>query len=115
MISRRDLLRSGVAAGAGAMLGGSLLPVAASAMEPVRACGILKPGSLPFPTRPAGIPQPDLAPELAEIDHIVMVMMENHSFDNYLGMLPHIARYPRRHFDRCPVLGPCRIPNASQA
>ncbi len=32
---------------------------------------------------------PDLAPELANIDHIIIVMMENHSFDNYFGMLPH--------------------------
>jgi len=97
------------------MLGGSLLPVAASAMEPARGCDILKPGSLPFPARPAGIPQPDLAPELAEIDHIVMVMMENHSFDNYLGMLPHIARYGRRHVDGWPVIGADGIPNAAQA
>jgi phospholipase C len=32
---------------------------------------------------------PDLVPELANIDHIIIVMMENHSFDNYFGMLPH--------------------------
>jgi hypothetical protein len=30
-----------------------------------------QPGSLPFPGRPAGEPQPDLAPELAPIEHIV--------------------------------------------
>ncbi len=39
------------------------------------------PGSLPDPTRPAGT---DTIPE---IDHIVVVMQENHSFDNYLGTL----------------------------
>ena len=47
------------------------------------------PGSLPFPDRPAGMLHPDLVPELANIDHIIIVMMENHSFDNYFGMLPH--------------------------
>ncbi len=44
-----------------------------------------------------------------------MVMMENHSFDNYLGMLPHIARYRRRDVDGWPVLGADGIPNAAQA
>ncbi len=39
-------------------------------------------GSLPFPDRPAGSDDPDL-----DFDHIVVVMMENHSFDNLLGDL----------------------------
>ena len=39
------------------------------------------PGSLPRPDRPAGT---DLLPQ---IRHIVVLMMENHSYDNYLGML----------------------------
>jgi phospholipase C len=39
------------------------------------------PGSLPNPKLPEGT---DTIPE---IDHIVIVMQENHSFDNYLGML----------------------------
>jgi phospholipase C len=45
--------------------------------------GAAQPGSLPDPSRPAGVPT-DALP----FDHIVIVMMENHSFDNYLGMLP---------------------------
>ncbi len=40
-----------------------------------------KPGSRPDPTRPEGI---DTMPE---IEHIVIVMMENHSFDDHFGML----------------------------
>ncbi len=40
-----------------------------------------RPGSLPNPKLPEG------ADTLPEIDHIVVVMQENHSFDNYLGML----------------------------
>ena len=39
------------------------------------------PGSLPDPRLPAGT---DTVPE---IEHIVVVMQENHSFDNYFGML----------------------------
>ncbi len=39
------------------------------------------PGELPDPSRPAGT---DLLPQ---IEHIVVLMMENHSYDNYLGML----------------------------
>ena len=38
-------------------------------------------GERPDPTQPEGT---DLLPQ---IDHIVVVMMENHSFDNYFGML----------------------------
>src|ERR1700722_15880624 len=40
------------------------------------------PGPLPRPDRPAGT---DLLPQNK---HIVVLMMENHSYDNYLGMLP---------------------------
>jgi phospholipase C len=40
-----------------------------------------EPGSLPRPDLPEGT---DLLPE---IRHIVVLMMENHSYDNYLGML----------------------------
>jgi len=40
------------------------------------------PGPLPRPDRPAGSDQ------RPQIKHIVVLMMENHSYDNYLGMLP---------------------------
>jgi phospholipase C len=40
-----------------------------------------RPGSLPNPKLPAG------TDTLPEIEHIVVLMMENHSYDNYLGML----------------------------
>lgn len=41
------------------------------------------PGSLPDPSRPAGSADTSLP-----FDRVVVVMMENHSFNNYLGMLP---------------------------
>jgi phospholipase C len=39
-------------------------------------------GSLPFPGRPAGTVNEEMP-----LDHIIVVMMENHSFDNLLGDL----------------------------
>src|SRR4051812_33975930 len=41
----------------------------------------LKAGERPDPTKPEGT---DLLPQ---IEHVVVVMMENHSYDNYLGVL----------------------------
>ena len=42
-----------------------------------------EPGSLPFPERPVGAVNDSMP-----FDHLVVVMMENHSFDNLLGALP---------------------------
>src|ERR1022692_147454 len=46
-----------------------------------RRLGDREPGPLPVPSVPGGT---DLLPQ---IRHIVVLMMENHSYDNYLGML----------------------------
>src|SRR3954453_20125953 len=46
------------------------------------AAGLRGPDSLPDPARPAGEPTAALP-----FDHLVIVMQENHSFDNYFGML----------------------------
>jgi phospholipase C len=40
-----------------------------------------QPGSLPYPDRPAG------TATISQIEHIVVLMMENHSYDNKLGLL----------------------------
>ena len=78
-ITRRSLL--GAAAGSAALLATRRLPAWA---RPVAfGAGLRQPESLPFPGKPAG------TPSMAEIEHIVVVMMENHSFDNLLGMVPH--------------------------
>ena len=89
-LSRRDLLRSGLLA-AGALAGGGVLGSCGSSPPTVlEGAGRYrwpvpvarrKPGSLPFPDRPPGT---DTMPE---IEHVVVLMMENHSYDNYLGML----------------------------
>jgi phospholipase C len=41
-----------------------------------------QPGSLPFPDKPAGTVDASMP-----FDHLIVVMMENHSFDNLLGAL----------------------------
>jgi len=48
-----------------------------------RVTGLRRPDSLPFPRLPAG------TATMPEIEHVVVLMMENHSFDNLLGMVPH--------------------------
>ena len=80
-LTRRGLLRAGLAAGvAGAAAGaGAWRAQPAAAARWPR--GLRQPGSLPFPRLPAG------TDTLPQIDHIVVLMMENHSYDNRLGML----------------------------
>jgi phospholipase C len=71
--------------------GGVAMASALAPYEPwlsrAAAAGIRKPDSLPDPTRPAGEPT-----EAFPFDHIVCLMQENHSFDNYFGMLPQRGR-----------------------
>ncbi len=58
-----------------------------SVRRPARVSG--EPGSLPDPTVPAGT---DLVPQ---IENFIVVMMENHSFDNLLGMLGRGDCFPK--------------------
>jgi phospholipase C len=51
--------------------------------------GLRRPGSLPNPNEPAGTDQ------VPEIENFIVVMMENHSFDNILGMLGHGDCWPK--------------------
>src|SRR5271170_7337180 len=80
-LTRRALLRYGGSLGA-ALAGTSgasgLIRTAAASAKRIRA-----PDSLPDPRVPAGTVN-----EALPFDHIVVVMMENHSFDNLLGALP---------------------------
>ena len=91
-VTRRTALR--VAAGAGATLASGALPAWARTFA--SAGTVLGPGSRPFPHLPEG------TPSMPQIEHIVVLMMENHSFDNILGMLPHRYR-SRRGVDGLPV------------
>jgi phospholipase C len=73
-IARRGVLKAGLAAGAVAGTG-------AWRAAPGRGRPLRQPGSLPDPGLPPGT---DTIPQ---IEHIVVLMMENHSYDNRLGLL----------------------------
>jgi phospholipase C len=102
LFSRRQFLAAGVGAaaaglivpqlggpaGAAAVRGaGGTMGTAMEADQVAEALAVLgrsslrAPGSLPYPTLPPGT---DTMPE---IEHIVVLMLENHSFDNIFGML----------------------------
>ena len=78
------MLRSAGALGLGLAFGG----------WPGAAAGRVRraPGSLPFPELPEG------TDTLAQIEHIIILMMENHSYDNYLGTLDRGNGFNRHHF-----------------
>jgi phospholipase C len=92
-MSRRTLLQTGAAAGL-TLAAANGLPAWA---KPIADLGrIRKPGSKPFPRLREG---EDTMPQ---VDHIIVLMMENHSFDNVLGMLPRRYRN-RRDVDGLPL------------
>jgi phospholipase C len=82
-ISRRKFIGGSAAALAAATAASRGIPDADAA--PVRSAAVRQPGSLPDLSRAAGTLAAD---DPWPFDHIVVLMMENHSFDNYLGMLP---------------------------
>jgi phospholipase C len=96
--SRRGVLQAGAAAAAAAAAGigvtGWTSAADAAVRRPTRsrlaqglaqprvtAGTIREPGSLPYPDLPRG------TDTLPQIQHVVVLMMENHSYDNKLGML----------------------------
>jgi len=78
-LTRRELVRFGGSAALAVSAGSPLLRAAVAMGAIVR-----PPDSLPNPKVPAGTVN-----EAMPFDHIVVVMMENHSFDNLLGALAH--------------------------
>jgi phospholipase C len=96
-LSRRHLLAGSAAAAGLAVLGSSGTSWATGGDTLDRSRRFRHPDSLPDPHRPAGTADPKIP-----IDHVVVLMMENHSFDNYFGMLPRLGQ-PRADgfsFDR---------------
>jgi phospholipase C len=75
--SRRGLLKTGLAAAV--VAGTSAWRAAPAGLG--HPAGLKGPGSRPYPHLPAGT---DTIPQ---VQHIVVLMMENHSYDNRLGML----------------------------
>src|SRR2546421_4432891 len=94
-VTRRTALKC--AAGAGiAFAAASRAGVPAWARPISRLGRVQGPGSLPYPFLREG------TETMPQIDHIVVVMMENHSFDNILGTLRRRAGRARR-VDGLPV------------
>jgi phospholipase C len=79
-LTRRRLLQAGGAALLAYGLGGPLTRALTSEW-------LRKPDSLPYPSLAAGE-----ATAAFPFDHIVVLMMENHSFDGYFGMLPKLGQ-----------------------
>jgi len=79
--SRRSLLAGAVATGLGAAVGSEAYAAAARTAGLGGNGPLRQPGSLPYPHLPAG------TDTLPQIEHIVVIMMENHSFDDHLGTL----------------------------
>ncbi|HEY1827688.1 MAG TPA: alkaline phosphatase family protein, partial [Acidimicrobiales bacterium] len=76
---RRTVLKAGLGAAAAAVAPLGLTRAASAASTST----LRWPDALPYPTLPVG-----QYTGAMPFDHIVLVMQENHSFDNYLGMLP---------------------------
>jgi len=85
-ITRRALMRYGGLAAGGLAASDPLLRAATALAHPLRV-----PDSLPNPRVPAGT-----VDEALPFDHVVVVMMENHSFDNLLGALARSGQ-PKAH------------------
>jgi phospholipase C len=88
-LTRRSLLGS-AAVGAGAIAYGSL---PAWARTFAASTAVRKPNTLPFPQLPAG------TESMAKIKHVVVLMMENHTFDNILGLVGYEERSRRGAVD----------------
>ncbi|MCL2418116.1 MAG: alkaline phosphatase family protein [Conexibacteraceae bacterium] len=85
-LTRRQLLAGAGASAAGVAAASAYSSLPAWARTFARAASRVRtPGSRPFPHLPAGHPTPGLE----QIEHVIVLMMENHSFDNLLGMVPH--------------------------
>jgi phospholipase C len=81
-MSRRAVLRAGALAGLAAAGSAGLRPSSGRIRPSGATLQIRVPDSLPDPGRAAGTAATDMP-----FDHVVVVMMENHSFDNFLGSL----------------------------
>jgi phospholipase C len=92
----------GALSGAAAIAAGAL---PAWARPPITSQALRSPDSLPYPRRPMGA-----RGSPAQIDNVVILMLENHSFDNILGMLPYQVG-TRRGVDGLPGNG--SVPTAT--
>ncbi|MEO6886576.1 MAG: alkaline phosphatase family protein [Jatrophihabitantaceae bacterium] len=80
--NRRSILKAGLGMGAVAVAGALPLGLDSAAHADTPST-LRRPNSLPFPGKAVGKSTGEFP-----FDHLVIVMQENHSFDNYFGMLP---------------------------
>ncbi len=80
-LTRRGVLQAGLVAAAGVGVAGWAASASAADRPAAAPRAKRKPGSLPYPNLAAGT---DTVPQ---ITNVVVLMMENHSYDNKLGML----------------------------
>jgi phospholipase C len=96
LLTRRAALGVGTGAAATLALGG--LPAWARVRRPRHLRPHRpRPNELPYPDRLMG------EPGIPQIEHVVLLMLENHSLDNVLGMLPQYSVARRWDFDGLPV------------
>ena len=76
-MNRRAFLTRSAAAGMGLAAGGSFVRLAGAATYHHHA------GDRPYPNLPAG------TESIPQLKHVVVLMMENRSFDHYFGWLPN--------------------------
>ncbi len=88
-LTRRSLVLGGLAAAAAGCSSSRSSPGGGTGRAVPSAVPTRTPGTRPFPNAAAGT---DLLPA---IEHIVVLMMENHSYDNYFGMLGRGDGLPR--------------------
>jgi phospholipase C len=81
MLERRQVLTAGIAGIAVAGTGAWRFTSGPQERFTAGPEGILPPGTRPYPNLPAG------TDTIKQIEHIVVLMQENHSYDNRLGML----------------------------
>jgi phospholipase C len=91
--SRRRVLQLGAAAAAAGAVAPWSSVSAATRSAGASAKRIREANSVPFPSRPVG-----RLTNALPFDHLVLVMQENHSFDNYLGMLPVSGQHKAHGF-----------------
>ncbi len=95
----RTMTRRKVLLGMGSLMAAAGCGSDPEAAQPTVDAGVVPP---PAPTKDASPPPPPPAPPrsakelLAGIDTVVVLMMENRSFDHYLGQLKQDAKYPSR-------------------
>src|SRR5438270_11028380 len=94
LLTRRSL----VASAAAASLASGALPAWGRSARRDRRPHRPRPDELPRPDRPLGEPG---IPH--QVEYVVLLVLENHSADNVLGMLPQYSRARRWYYDGLPV------------